>query len=59
MIMSMVILVCRWCGDQIEPVTGEPGVYTHAKDGYAPCWAYTAAAVNAEPITPISGTPDV
>lgn len=48
--MNAMVLVCRWCGDIIVPVTSEPGVYTHDKDGYAPCWDYAAGDVNAEPV---------
>lgn len=48
--MNVIVLVCKWCGDAIEPLRSEPVEYTHVKDGYSPCWAYTAAAVNAEPV---------
>ena len=50
----MKVMVCRWCGDRLEPVSDEPGVYTHEKDGYSICWEAPndpdGMGRNAEPI---------
>lgn len=54
----VMVLVCQWCGDKLDSVRGEPGVFVHEKDGYAICWDHHEASAQCRDNTTMRTTDD-